>query len=625
MSFHPVQSSPNFRVIRARGRAALLLTGALAFGSACELQDDSVAQTAATAGSGGSAAAGSGGSTASTAATSGGLSSAGAEDGHVATHEAADDYAYSADDVVQLTLSEQGIQLPESAAQRVTLSGTTATITQPGTYRLVGSASDAQVRVQSSGTVRLLLGGIALGSRTGSPLSVLAADKVVILIEDGTQNTLTDAMSYAVTDGPNAALYSQSNLTLHGSGTGTLTVNANYADGINSKAGLVVDGARLSVTAAVDDGIRGKDYLVVKGGSHLTVDAAGDGLKSDYESDASRGYVTIDDGEHTIRAGTDALQAASDLLVRAGTFRIQAGGKGLKATRYLAVRGGSFTLDTADDGLHSNTYVVVDAGDFEIQAGDDGVHAEKSLTIHGGTLNIAKCVEGIESATITLDDGEVHIVSSDDGVNVANGEDTSGAVIAADHLYINDGYLVVDAAGDGIDVNASITMLGGTLIVQGPTAQDNGALDYDGTFDLRGGTLVAVGSGGMAMAPSASSTQPSLKLGYGSASSSSARTAPGAMGFGAPGGSGATIAAGGLVHLQSSDGKDLLTFVPEKAWGSLVFSSPSLTSGLTGGFYTGGSSTGSLLDGLYQGGTYSDGTLRASFTLSGSVTALSFE
>jgi hypothetical protein len=267
--------------------------------------------------------------------------------------------------------------------------------------------------------------------------------------------------------------------------------------------------------------------------------------------------------------------------------------------------------------------VVVDAGDFEIQAGDDGVHSEASLAIHGGTLNIAKCTEGIESAAITLDDGEVHIVSSDDGVNVAAGEDASGAVIAADHLWINGGYLVVDAAGDGIDVNGSISMQGGIVIVQGPTAQDNGAIDYDGTFDLRAGTLVAVGSAGMAQAPSASSSQASLKLTYGSGTSTGSRTAPGNMGFGASGG--ATLAAGALVHLSASDGSDLLTFLPDKAWGSLVFSSPQLKSGLTASLYTGGSSSGSVLDGLYQGGAYADGTLRLDFTLSGSVTALNFQ
>ncbi len=66
------------------------------------------------------------------------------------------------------------------------------------------------------------------------------------------------------------------------------------------------------------------------------------------------------------------------------------------------------------------------------------------------------------------------------------------------YLYINGGTIVVNAAGDGVDVNGAIEMTDGLVIVHGPTEQMNGSLDYDGYFNISGGYLVAAGSAGMA-------------------------------------------------------------------------------------------------------------------------------
>lgn len=45
------------------------------------------------------------------------------------------------------------------------------------------------------------------------------------------------------------------------------------------------------------------------------------------------------------------------------------------------------------------------------------------------------------------------------------------------------------------------------MVVAGPTNSGNGALDVNGDFTVDGGTLVAAGSAGMVVSPSADSTQ----------------------------------------------------------------------------------------------------------------------
>ncbi len=54
------------------------------------------------------------------------------------------------------------------------------------------------------------------------------------------------------------------------------------------------------------------------------------------------------------------------------------------------------------------------------------ISADTSLTIAGGTMDVAKAYVGLESATVTIAGGKTSMVTSDDGINVAGGNDGSG-------------------------------------------------------------------------------------------------------------------------------------------------------------------------------------------------------
>jgi len=203
---------------------------------------------------------------------------------------------------------------------------------------------------------------------------------------------------------------------------------------------------------------------------------------------------------------------------------------------------------------------------------------------------------------LTINGGNISVVSDDDGINGAGGNDGSsyGNFTSGDnYLYINGGYIYVNSTGDGIDVNGAIEMTGGTVIVNGPISNSNGALDYDTTIKISGGFLVAAGSSGMLQAPGTSSTQYSVAVGI-------------------------SESAGTLFNIQTSDGTtSLLTFSPAKTYQAVVFSSPDLTKGSSYDIYYGGSSTGTPENGLYTDGAYSGGTKYDSFTVSGMVTFVS--
>ena len=525
-----------------------------------------------------------------------------------------------------------------------TVEGSTVTITAAGTYSVSGTLNKGQILVNSTDAekVNIILNGATITNTSSAPIFILNAEKTVISLASGTVNTLTDGSTYVYADAqttePNAAIFSNDDLTINGEGA--LVVNANYNNGIASDDDLKITGGTLTVTA-VNDGIKGKSSLTVKGGV-ITVNAGSDGLQSQDDEDPEKGTISIEGGTLYINAGLDGIQAETSLVISDGNISITSGGgsaygsatgnwgnrggmlqpggntttastvestKGLKAGVSVTVAGGVITIDSADDSINSNDSVIIDGGEILITSGDDGIHADATLTINGGSLTITKSYEGIESALITINGGTTHITASDDGINVAGGNDGSAingrpgqnpfsTGIGNYYLYLNDGYVYINAGGDGLDSNGSIEMNAGTVLVNGPTDNGNGPLDYMGTFNIHGGTLVAVGSSGMAQTPSTSSTQYSVLVNFSS------------------------MASAAMFHFETAEGQQIITFVPAKEYQSILISTPQITNGSTLVLYYGGSSTGSVLDGLYTGGTYTAGTQITSLDITGIVTGL---
>lgn len=533
-------------------------------------------------------------------------------------HDDLTDYVWDEADVVEIVLSDAGSTVSGSGA---TVAGDTVTITTAGTYRVSGTLSDGELIIDADNDalVRLILNGITLHSSSSSAIYAANADKVVINLADGTESTVSDGTTYALTstedNSPNAAVFSTCDMTIFG--TGMLSVVGNCKDGITSKDGLIIDSGTFHVQAE-DDGIRGKDYLIVKDGS-VTVEAGGDGLLTDNDSDTSKGYITIQTGTFTVTAGGDALTAQTDLVIADGDFVLESGGgsghalaygssaKGLKGLVQVVVDDGTFNIDAADDAVHSNATITINGGTWVLASGDDGLHADTDVTISGGTIRITECYEGIGSGeTMTLTGGNVVIHASDDGLNLCDGVDGSGftswpghtAATTTGALVIAGGRLVIYSGGDGIDVSGSVTMSGGVVLVHGPTSNADGALDHT-SFIISGGLLVAVGSSGMAQAAGTASSQCSLMIDL--------RTGQ---------------AAGTLVHIQTQAGTDVLTFAPAKTYQSVVFSSADLSRGTTYAVYLGGSADGTPTDGLYEDGTYSGGTRYTTVTLTSQTTVV---
>ena len=513
--------------------------------------------------------------------------------------------------------SENGstiIKLTDSGASvtgsGVAVSGNELTINSAGTYVVSGTLNEGVLKVSctKNDKVRIVLNGSSITSSTGEPFVVEEADKVTVTLADNTINTLSDKeRTISDTEEYSAAFASKADTVINGNGT--LNINANYRNGIKSSDDLLIVSGNYNITSK-EDGIIGKDILGIKNGT-FTINAGVDGLKSTNDTDETRGNIIIEGGTFNIISGNDGIQAESDLMIYGGTFDVKTGDgavesaknnmpnqnfgmgggkhfggdwgensttntesiKGLKASDNILVTGGTFTMSCEDDAVHSNSSIKITGGNFTIDTGDDGIHADVSLQIDNGKVDIRSSYEGLEAASIVINGGDIDIVSSDDGVNASTGNDnampgggmnrnmdlasptggTSTNSVAS--VAINGGELYINANGDGLDSNGVMTMSGGNVIICGPTDNGNSALDFDRSFNITGGTLMAFGSSGMLEKPSGASNGCCIVAVF----------------------SGQT--ADTEVKLSDSSGKTVMSYTPVKAYSSAVFYSGDIKSG----------------------------------------------
>lgn len=493
-----------------------------------------------------------------------------------------------------------------SEGNGVSIKDNIITISSAGIYYFSGKLSDGHIIVEATkdDEIVLVFDNAEITSKDTSVINVQKAKSVVINLVKGSKNVFTDSSNYSNLDEdeePDATIFSKSDLYI--TGTGSLTVNSNYNDGIASKDTLAIVDATLNIKS-VDDGIRGKDFVSIKN-AKITIESEGDGIKSTNSSDENLGYVIIDSSNVAISSDADGIQAETILNISDSDILINTNGeitsnnkfykdsnysnnssedtstssKGLKAGKEITINSGNIEIDSTDDSIHSNYFVIINDGNISLSSGDDGIHADTNILINGGTIDIVKSYEGIEANYIKINDGDISVLSTDDGINVSGGNDSSSmgrpgannfssVQDSSRQLVINGGNIYVNSDGDGLDANGSIIINGGTTTVAGSVNGGNGPLDYDQTCNVNGGELIVYGSTGMWQNPSNISTQYSVCFGN-------------------------SGKFGDKIELKDSNGNTIESFETKKNYGAITISSSKLEKGETYTLYVNGTSIGS--------------------------------
>jgi hypothetical protein len=370
-----------------------------------------------------------------------------------------------------VTISLEGDSIDVGDAD-ATANGSILTITSAGTYWITGTLNDGQIVVDTAdaGVVTLVLNGVNITSADNAAINIVNAAGVVLTLADGTQNYLTDGTIYDLGDAdePDAALFSKSDLTING--TGSLSIDANYADGIASKDNLKIESGTITVDA-VDDGIRGTDSVVVAGGA-VTIESGGDGIKS------TKGYVTVASGAINITSAVDGIQAETALSVSGGSTTANVTGRGLTAGGDIAISAG--TIGVTNNG-----------------AAGRGLDADGNITFTGGTTTV-----NLSGATILTASGSGFDPSYPSGVKA------NGSVNVSSTASVSVTGSSTATGARGLSADAAINVTGGTINV---TLAGNGAtyinslgvtdsyaaaaLSADAAISITGGTVTTTSSG----------------------------------------------------------------------------------------------------------------------------------
>ena len=519
---------------------------------------------------------------------------------------------YEESGAVYVTLSGDGIT---GETDGVAINGQTVTITAEGTYIFSGTLSEGQIVVDADkAKVQIVFDNVDITCASSAAVYVKNAEKVFVTLAEGAQNTLRNTDEYVAIDDNNidAVIFAKSDLTLNG--TGSLTIISAEGHGIVSKDDLKIIGGTYDIIAA-GHALSGKDSVRIADGTFILT-AEKDGIHAENADDEEKGYIYIADGDFTITSDGDGMDASNIVQIEDGTLDITAGGgsanslkthesdvpggpgggmpqngekldgesmpqmgekpdgenmpqdtttdesgtstKGIKAGGGMYLNGGTYQIDSADDSIHSNANITIADGTYTLATGDDGVHADDALIVNGGTITVTESYEGLEGLAVTINDGTIDITASDDGINTAG-----------EKMELNGGYIHILAGGDGVDSNGDLTINGGEIYIDGPSDNGNSAIDYGDRSSayVNGGTLVAIGSSGMAEVMSDSSKQKVLMVKLGE-----------------------QMEAGNVV-LTDSEGNVIVSYTALKTYDCVIISTAEVESGATYTLTTSGTTT----------------------------------
>lgn len=439
--------------------------------------------------------------------------------------------SYDESQASQITLADQTATV---TGQGASFSDQTLTITQAGTYVLTGSGKNIKLVVEAADTdrVHLVFQNLTLEGE-GTLLQVNKAQEVVISLAEGSQNALTESQA-SDDEKVKATIHSQVPLTLNG--TGNLTLTALTKNALEVEDDLKVLGETYTVKAA-NHGFKAEGALAIEAAT-LTIEAGKDGLHAEHDETTERANISLNPTQLSIAATEDGVDAGNELTIKGGTITVSQSEEGLEA-RVIRQLGGDVTIKSSDDGVNASagsskktsdtsaTSKTTDASATSNSA-DTSSSASQATTDSATTSAPGRKTTADPAATSQTDQSNkdknqtppappAGQAPPQGGQPPQNGQGPDGMPPGGQEesdpslqIILEGGTLTIDAEGDGIDSNGTVTISGGSLVVNGAVQDGNGPLDAAGDITITGGRVWALGTSDLLQGFAQGSTQASI-------------------------------------------------------------------------------------------------------------------
>lgn len=209
-----------------------------------------------------------------------------------------------------ITRADMDMDITEAYSVDLAEQTGTYTITEAGDYLLSGSLNGSICIDAEEQIVHLILNGVSVRSNEGPAISVVSAGKLVLTVNAGTVNSLSDSANYNPSEQENACIYSTCDLTINGEGI--LNIQGYHKDGIHSKDVVKILGGEIKVLAK-RDGIRGNDGILVAT-DLLSIESEKSGLRTTKTDKSTGGAIEITGGDISIIAGEYAISSVGDFF-----------------------------------------------------------------------------------------------------------------------------------------------------------------------------------------------------------------------------------------------------------------------------------------------------------------------
>lgn len=439
--------------------------------------------------------------------------------------------SYDESRAAQITLTDQTATV---TGQGASFSGQTLTITQGGTYVLTGSGKNIKLVVEAADTdqVHLVFQNLTLEGE-GALLRINKAQEVVISLTEGSQNALTESQA-SDDEEVKATIHSQVPLTLNG--TGNLTLTALTKNALEVEDDLKVLGGTYTVKAA-NHGFKAEGALAIEAAT-LTIEAGKDGLHAEHDETTERANISLNPTQLSIAAIEDGVDAGNELTIKGGTITVSQSEEGLEA-RVIRQLGGDVTIKSSDDGVNASTGSSSKTSDTSTTSKTSDANTTSNTADTSSSASQATTDSATASIAASQATADPAAASQADQANTdknatppsppagqappqggqppQNGQGPGGMPPGGQEesdpslqIILEGGTLTIDAEGDGIDSNGTVSISGGSLVVNGSVQGGNGPLDAAGDITITGGTVWALGTSDMLQGFAQGSTQASI-------------------------------------------------------------------------------------------------------------------